>query len=469
MNPFRPLGSTGLYCHWLGFGCYRVAQGNEGHEAALRSYLERGGNLIDTSANYGDGASEELVGEVLLGWPREKVILVTKGGYIQGQNMALAQQRRFPEVVEYGPGIWHSIHPEFLKTQIELSCARLQQDFVDVYLLHNPEYFLEDISQRREVTAADHDEFYRRIREAFRFLEAQASEGKIRWYGVSSNNFVHAASETTATSIARCLEQAESISKGHRFRVVQFPLNLYEAGGALAHNNEGLSPLENCREKGLAALANRPLNAFQQNELIRLADWAPPGEQPPGVEELRQRFKPLSEQESNFEQWAGEPMKLAGRGTVTELLLSLMPRLASVAHWDQVASRHVVEPIQAWLSQTQQRYPQDPRWLSWRDRFLESINPALHDVRDYLGARQQYVSDQVRARLLAAGYPRAERSLSRMALDVLAGLEGLSCVLVGMRRREYVDDALGAQQIEGIDSAALLERFNSGRFNSRST
>jgi hypothetical protein len=159
MNAFRPLGSTGLHCHWLGFGCYRIAKGNAGHDAALRSYLEQGGNLIDTSANYGDGASEELVGEILRDRPREKVILVTKGGYIQGQNMTLAQQRRFPEVVEYGPGIWHSIHPEFLETQIELSCARLQQDFVDVYLLHNPEYFLEDIAHRRAVTAADHDEF----------------------------------------------------------------------------------------------------------------------------------------------------------------------------------------------------------------------------------------------------------------------------------------------------------------------
>ena len=54
-NHLRPLGSTGLACHPLGFGCYRVMEGNAQHEAALRDYLERGGNLIDTSANYGDG------------------------------------------------------------------------------------------------------------------------------------------------------------------------------------------------------------------------------------------------------------------------------------------------------------------------------------------------------------------------------------------------------------------------------
>jgi hypothetical protein len=461
MNPLRPLGSTGLRCHWLGFGCYRIAKGNAEHRAALRGYLERGGNLIDTSANYGDGASEDLVGEVLQESLRERIILVTKGGYIQGQNMTLAQQRRFPEVVEYGPGIWHCIHPEFLETQIERSCARLRQNLIDVYLLHNPEYFLEDISHRRAVTAADHDEFYRRIGEAFRFLEAKATEGKIRWYGVSSNNFVHPASQATATSIARCLEQAKRVSQEHRFRVVQLPLNLYEAGGALARNNDGMSPLEYCRRQGLAVLANRPLNAFQQNELIRLADWAPAGEPPPGIEDLRRRLKPLADQESSFEQWAGEPMKLAGGGTASELLVSLVPRLWSVAHWEQVAGRHAVEPIQAWLIQTQQRYQQDARWVSWRDSFLESINPALREVREYLGAQQQRVSDKVRERLLQAGYPAGERSLSRMALDVLAGLQGLSCVLVGMRRREYVDDALGAREREGVDSAALLERFNS--------
>jgi len=337
----------------------------------------------------------------------------------------------------------------------------LRQDFVDVYLLHNPEYFLEDISHRREVTAADHDEFYRRIHEAFRFLEAQATVGRIRWYGVSSNNFVHPSSNPTATSVSRCLQEAERLSKDHRFRVVQFPLNLYEAGAALVPNNEGLPVLSFCREHGLAALANRPLNAFHQNELVRLADWGPPGAPPPDIEALRRKLEPLSRQEAEFEQWAGAPVQLTGGASITDLLLGLVPQLWSVGHWEQVAGRHVVEPIQAWIIQTQQKYQQDARWIAWRDQFAELINPVLREVRLYLAARQQRVSDEVRARLLSAGYPSGERSLSRMALDVLVGLEGLSCVLAGVRRREYVDDAMRVQQIDGVDSAAILKRFNS--------
>ncbi len=461
MNDLRPLGSTGLQCHWLGFGCYRIVKGNAEHEAALRSYLDRGGNLIDTSANYGDGAAEELVGEVLRDFPREKVILVTKGGYIQGQNMTLAQQRNFPETVQYGPGIWHSIHPDFLETQIERSCARLKQDFVDVYLLHNPEYFLEDIAHRREVTAADHDEFYRRVGEAFRFLEAKVAEGKIRWYGASSNNFVHTPTLPTATSVARCFEQAPGLSSGHHFRVVQFPLNLHEAGGVLTPNNDGVPALDYCKRQGLGVLANRPLNAFRQNELVRLADWVAPGVSPPGIESLSEKLEPLREQENAFEQWAGEPVRLGAGGTFTELLLGIVPKVWSLAHWEQVAGRHVVEPMQAWLIQMQQQFQQEPRWIAWRDGFVELVNPALRDVREYLAARQQPVSDRVRARLREAGYADGQRTLSRLALDVLAGLDGLSSVLLGMRRREYVGDAFGAERVEGMDSAALLARFNS--------
>jgi aryl-alcohol dehydrogenase-like predicted oxidoreductase len=148
-----------MYCHPLGFGCYRIADGNPEHEAALRSYLDQSGNLIDTSTNYTDGLSETLVGKVVRDYHRENIIVVTKAGYIQGQIMELARSRAFPEVVQYDEGIWHCIHPEFLETQIELSRERLQLDVLDVLLLHNPEYFLIHQSHHKAVDASDHASF----------------------------------------------------------------------------------------------------------------------------------------------------------------------------------------------------------------------------------------------------------------------------------------------------------------------
>ena len=348
----RSLGRTGLSAYPVGFGCYRIGEENSTHEAALRSYLDRGGNLADTSANYTDGQSERLVGRVIKDYPRDRLIIVTKGGYIQGQNMWLAQSRSFPEVVHYADGLWHCIHPEFLETQIRLSSERLQVGTMDVFLLHNPEYYLTHIAHQRKPTAEDHDEFYRRIREAFRFLEGKVGEGRIRWYGISSNHYGLPTSDPTMTSVSRCLAAAREVSADHHFGVVQLPMNLYESGGALEENNNGRTVLRFCQSNGIGVLANRPLNAFSEGQLIRLAD--------------------------------------------------------------------------------------------------------------FIG--QQGLPDAVRRRLTDAGYPltgSGER-LSQMAIRVLLSLSGLSCVLVGMRRTEYVQDLMALPMAPPVNGEEILRSFQAG-------
>jgi hypothetical protein len=334
---------------------------------------------------------------------------------------------------------------------------RMQAGYIDVYLLHNPEYFLEDISHRRPVQAADHDEFYHRVREAFRFLEGQVAAGRIRWYGVSSNNFPVPASLPTHTSVARTLAVAEAVSANHHFRVVQLPLNLYESGGALEPSNEGKTVLEFCREKGIGVLANRPLNAFHDNRLIRLADFLPPGAQAPGEEELRVLLAPLAAHEQKFAQeLRGSLMEESG---IAVTLAAIVPQLHSVAHWEQAAGPYVIRPIQGWLAAYRREHAGNAVWEAWQSEFIRIINAALEGIQRHLAARQQAVSDQVRVRLAQAGYPPSGESLSRLALRVLLGLEGLSCALVGMRRREYVEDALGAVDLPGVESRVILERL----------
>jgi hypothetical protein len=447
--PRRPLGSTGLHCHPLGFGSYRVSDDDPVHGDALGLYLERGGNLIDTSANYMDGASETLVGRILRFHPRDRIILVTKGGYIQGRNLKLARERDFPEVVKFGDHLWHSIHPDFLATQVQLSLERLQADYVDVYLLHNPEYFL-------EANPGAHDEFYRRIADAFRYLESQVAAGRIRWYGVSSNNYPTPAGDPHHTSIARTLATAEAISLQHHFRVVQFPLNLHESGAALEPNNEGATALEFCRTRGLGVLVNRPLNAYHQNRLIRLADFFPPGTPPPGVDALRSLLRPLAEHEQRLRAELGA--ELIGPG-IAASLLDLVPRLSSAAQWEQAAGPYVIRPIQNWLQTCRQQYAGRREWDQWLEQFLPLINQALDGVQRHLQAGQQVASDEVRVALAQAGYPPSGESLSRLALNVLLGLDGLSCVLVGMRRAAYVDDALGVLALDCVPSLEILRRF----------
>jgi aryl-alcohol dehydrogenase-like predicted oxidoreductase len=456
---YRPLGSTGLSCHPLGFGCYRVADSSAEHEAALRDYLNRGGNLIDTSANYTDGHSEILVGRVVESYPRDRVIVVTKGGYIQGQNLRMAQSRTFPEVVEYGEGIWHCIHPEFLETQISLSSQRLQLETIDVFLLHNPEYFLSHQAHHKPLDDADHREFYRRIGQAFRYLEEQVQRGKIRWYGISSNNFGLPPSQPEHTSVERCLAEAEKTGPEHHFRVVQLPMNLCESGGALNRSNSGKTVLEFCRQSGIGVLANRPLNAFSNQRLIRLADFARPGEAAPGKKELEVILSPLRGHELTLANELGIP-SMAGRGAgLAGMFEQIVPQVSSVDHWEQVLERHVVAPLQRWIEENGRKHGNNPLWGSWVQEFFPLLHATFEEIERFVQAQQQSGSDAVRASLYKAGYPESTETLSQIALRLLTSLEGLSCVLVGMRKINYVQDAFQCLQSPSIEALPLLAKF----------
>lgn len=280
-SAYRALGRTGLVTSSLGFGSYRIDDRTPEHAAALEKALLGGVNLIDTSTNYTDGSSETCIGNVLPRHRREEVIVVSKVGYVQGQALMMARTREergaaFPEMVKYTDGCWHCIHPEFLTDQLGRSLERLRIEKVDVYLLHNPEYFFTDATKRRNGAslATLQDEFYDRIRRAFSQLEDEVRRGRIGFYGVSSNTFGDPASDPEATSLERMWTIAEEVAHEHHFAIVQLPANLFESGPMLTRNNVTgtRTALEFARKQDLAVLVNRPLNAFYREQLIRLAD-----------------------------------------------------------------------------------------------------------------------------------------------------------------------------------------------------
>lgn len=451
------LGATGWWVHPLGFGCYRVEDTVPMHEAALRAYLESGGNLIDTSANYTDGGAERTIGRVMKDFDRDNIVVVTKGGYIQGENMALAQRREFPEVVRYGPGIWHCIHPEFLETQVARSRERMELETIDVFLLHNPEYFLSHRAKQGRVGPEDHDEFYRRVREAFAFLETQVEKGTIRAYGISSNNYPLSIDDPVHTSIARCLAQAEAVAANHHFKVVQFPFNLFESGVALEKSNAGLTPLEFCLAKGIGTLANRPLNAFTGNRMYRLADFAEPGKAPSRAA-VDEHLRVLRTQEMAFEKQFALP--LLGESGIAGYLERLIPQIASSFAWEQNVYRHVIVPVRTWLGEAGRQINDEGAFDAWQDAFLAVINPLLGEIARYAAAQQQPESDMIRKALFEAGYDAPHLTLSQMAINTLRSAPGMDCVLVGMRQPEYVGDAMAVTDIAKVDGVEILRRFS---------
>lgn len=90
----------------IGFGTYRVTDSSEAHKEALRFALQSGISLIDTSSNYTDTHAETLIGNVLLEFERATVTIVSKFGYIQGQNMqAYEEGMAIEDIVRYQKGV----------------------------------------------------------------------------------------------------------------------------------------------------------------------------------------------------------------------------------------------------------------------------------------------------------------------------------------------------------------------------
>ena len=278
------LGETGIRVSEAGFGGYRIDASVQAHRTALQKALLGGINLIDTSANYTDGGSERLIGSVLtdlfeLGQlQREQVVVVSKAGYLQGENYQLSWQKKqqnhpFPDLVEYDDGLEHCIHPVFLQDQLSRSLQRLQLDCIDCYLLHNPEYYLRWAAFEQVDPVVAKAEYFRRIRLAFKYLETEVQAGRIGSYGISSNTFVKTATDYDFSSLSEIWDIACEISPRHHFRLIELPINLLEPEAVTRSNQpNGKSVLQWADEKRLGVLVNRPLNAIRNDRLIRLAD-----------------------------------------------------------------------------------------------------------------------------------------------------------------------------------------------------
>ena len=452
---YTALGATGLMVSRLGLGGYRLDAHTPEHRAALALALERGINLLDTSTNYTDGESERVMGEVIRDleqsgklW-RDQLVVVSKIGYVQGKNLDLASEREragraYPEMVKVGPGISHCLHPEWIEDQLTRSLDRLGLETLDVCLLHNPEYFLSDAAKRGEGPVDElRDEFYRRVEAAFAHFEQERSRGRIRAYGVSSNTLVSLPDDRDATDLARMLAAAKRAGgDAHGFAVVQVPFNLFERGAL----REG-GVLEIAQQEQLAVLVNRPLNAFSDGGLVRLADVPTLA----GAAPVETALARVAELEKEFRETFASKLRTGPGSPPPEALLNWAEQLGrlpanaqSFAEWSSI-EREVVLPrthhVIATLDRTL-RGELEQRWKDWSARYVTSLEALLLSI----GQRSADASRALASRLHGELDPRlpAERrsaSLSQKALWSIGSVPGVTSVLIGMRRPEYVRDA----------------------------
>ena len=458
---YHCMKGTQLTVSQAGFGCYRISTGVDHHATALRKALVDGINLIDTSANYADGGSEALVGQVLKDLiesgdlARDEVVVVSKVGYLQGQNFALSQERKqqgrpFPELVEYGQGLEHCIHPEFLKDQLNRSLERLNLKTLDFYLLHNPEYYLEWAHKYGQTLEQARTEYYRRIKTAFEYLEEEIGQGRIRYYGISSNTFPAPADQSDFTCLEKIWQIAEIVAPKHHFRLVQLPFNLMEPGAVLVKNQpQGGSTLEFAQQKGLGVLINRPLNAFYNNQLVRLAEV--PAFTPQPKEEIVRKIQLLSKSEKSL--WMkilpaidvppGLQTRIKEQLAIGDTLKHHWLNFGSYERWRQIKTGNLKPRIQGVMDFLAPYADHNEDISNWLTCHREKIAEAFEAVASIYAEEAAHQADRIRRTVAGADREwAAEGTLSQKALRTVRSTAAVSCVLVGMRREAYVSDVL---------------------------
>jgi aryl-alcohol dehydrogenase-like predicted oxidoreductase len=148
---YRNLGNSGLKVSALGLGANNFGWwvDQQGSEAVINHALDLGINYIDTADMYGEGRSEEYLGQILKG-RRKEVIIGSKFAYEMGK----------------GPNDRGGSR-RYIMRAAEASLKRLNTDYIDLYQMHtfDPTTPLE---------------------ETLRALDDLVKAGKVRYIGCSN-------------------------------------------------------------------------------------------------------------------------------------------------------------------------------------------------------------------------------------------------------------------------------------------
>lgn len=212
----RTLGRSGIRVSAVGLGTARIGGQSwrpddrtvhdepgqvDADIRAIHRALDLGISFLDTADVYGCGRSERILGQALAG-RRHRVVVATKFGETFDEHTCQATVEK--------------LDPAYIRRACEASLRRLNTDYIDVYLFHLRDY---DLARAGEVRQT---------------LETLAEEGKIRYYGWSTDD----------------LERARFFAEGPHCTAIEHRLNIMMDAPAM---------LALCDELDLASINRIPL------------------------------------------------------------------------------------------------------------------------------------------------------------------------------------------------------------------
>jgi aryl-alcohol dehydrogenase-like predicted oxidoreductase len=171
---YRKLGNSDLEVSAITFGAWAAggwmwgSTDRQDAVDAIRSSYDLGVTSIDTAPIYGQGTSEEIVGEAIRGITRDKIQILTKFGLRWDTDKGV-----FRENSQDNNGNTFALHKyagrDGVIYECEQSLKRLGTDYIDLYQIHWPD----------ESTPME---------ETFEAVERLIEQGKVRYAGVCNYN-----------------------------------------------------------------------------------------------------------------------------------------------------------------------------------------------------------------------------------------------------------------------------------------
>ncbi|WP_295212310.1 aldo/keto reductase [uncultured Chryseobacterium sp.] len=172
---YRKLGKSNLEVSAITFGAWAAGgwmwgstDRNDAVEAIRASY-DAGVTSIDTAPIYGQGTSEEIVGEAIKGISRDKVQILTKFGMrwdLAKGDFAMHSKNNDGQDID----VYKYAGRDSIIYECEQSLKRLRTDYIDLYQIHWPD----------STTPID---------ETFEAVSRLIEQGKVRFAGVCNYNF----------------------------------------------------------------------------------------------------------------------------------------------------------------------------------------------------------------------------------------------------------------------------------------
>lgn len=149
----RILGNSGLRVSRLGLGTMTWGRDTDEHEAAdqLKTFIDAGGNLIDTAAMYGDGDSERVIGGFIGSLAkRDELIIATKAGISFSAGERTVNNSR-----------------SNLLNDLDKSLSRLGVEYIDLWQIHTWDPMVP-------------------LEETLSAIDQAVSSGRVRYVGLSN-------------------------------------------------------------------------------------------------------------------------------------------------------------------------------------------------------------------------------------------------------------------------------------------